>query len=381
MPTLLVTPPSWRADLVAPEDLAEEVARLDGYHRIPSRLPVAPPGRGLTEDQLGRRRVMTVLSAAGLTEVLDYPFVSEAENQLWGSAEVGSTVVSVKLANPISEVDGRLRVSLLPGLLQTVRRNHARGFRDLALYEVGRVFLPGSQVGSAHVPPGAMALDPAVLADLNRGIPDQPWHVGVVLTGQDTASAPGVAARAFDWQDALDYARMVPEVLGARVIVAQGQHQAFHPGRTAQLTTPEGQHVGWAGEIHPQVVSQLNLPDRTCAVELDLSAVLSTRSESVQAQDLSVQTPATQDVALLVDADLPAATLMATLAEGAGELLEDLRVFDVYQGDRVEAGKKSVALAMRFRASDRTLTAEEASASRQAAVDLAAARHAAVLRG
>lgn len=376
-----VTPPSWRSDLVAPEDLAEEVARLDGYHKIPSRLPVAPPGRGLTRDQIGRRRVMNTLAAAGLTEVLDYPFVSQAENNLWGAAEDGAEVAAIKLFNPISEAKGWMRVSLLPGLLDTLRRNYARGFRDLTLFQSGLVFLHGDQVGSAHIPAGGVPLDDAVLADVNAGIPRQPWRVGVVLAGQEAPTAPGLTPRPLGWQDALDHAFMVADTLGVELKVAQGTHQGFHPGRTARFTTEDGVFVGWAGELHPQILAAGNLPERACAVELDLDTLLAARPDGVQAQDLSVHTPATQDVALLVDADLPAGHLVATLREGAGDLLEEVRVFDVYQGDRLPDGQKSVALAMRFRAPDRTLTADEASASREAAVALAAERHGAVLRG
>lgn len=377
----MVTPPSWRSDLVAQEDLAEEVARLDGYHKIPSRLPVAHPGRGLTRQQIGRRRVMNTLAAAGLTEVLDYPFVSQAENNLWGDARAGTHVPSIKLFNPISEAKGWMRVSLLPGLLETLRRNHSRGFRDLALFQAGLVFLPASQVGSRHVPAGGLKLDDDVLADVNAGIPEQPWRVGVVLAGQEAPTAPGMGARTLGWQDAVDYAFMVADTLGVEMQVANGSHQGFHPGRTATFTTADGALVGWAGELHPQIVAAGNLSERTCAVELDLDALLAARPDGVQAQDLSVHTAATQDVALLVDADLPAGVLVTTLREGAGDLLEDVRVFDVYQGDRLPAGQKSVALAMRFRAPDRTLTADEASASREAAVALAAERHGAVLRG
>lgn len=377
----MVTPPSWRSDLVAQEDLAEEVARLDGYHKIPSRLPVAPPGRGLTGEQLGRRRVMNTLAAAGLTEVLDYPFVSQAENNLWGAPEAGTQVPSVKLFNPISEAKGWMRVSLLPGLLETLRRNHARGFRDAALFQSGVVFLAGTQVGSEHVPAGGVKLEDHVLADVNAGIPEQPWHVGVVLAGQEAATAPGLVPRSLGWEDALDYAFMVGQSLGVELHTANGSHQGFHPGRTARFTTPDGVFVGWAGELHPQVLASGNLPERTCAVELDLDALLAARPDGVQAQELSVHTPATQDVALVVNKDLPAAELVNTLREGAGELLEEVRVFDVYQGDRVPDGQKSVALAMRFRAPDRTLTADEASASREAAVALASERHGAILRG
>ena len=131
----IVTPPSWRPDLTGEDDLVEEIARLDGYDKIPNRLPVAPPGRGFTRSQAARRRVATTLAAAGLTEVLSYPFVAQADNDRWGSPE-GARVPSIRLANPISEAQPLLRVSILPGLLEVLKRNHSRGFRDLALYEI-----------------------------------------------------------------------------------------------------------------------------------------------------------------------------------------------------------------------------------------------------
>lgn len=376
-----VVPPSWRPDLVAKEDLVEEIARLVGYDTIPSRLPVAPPGRGLTAEQQARKRVADALAATGLTEVLAYPFVSQADNELWGAPEPGVPVPSVKLANPISEAQGMLRVSLLPGLLEVLRRNTSRGFRDLALYEVGRVFRPGEQLGSAGIPPLGAHPGRAVLDEIEAGIPAQPRHLAAVLAGRDAAQGPWTAPRAFDWQDALDAARLAAEVLGVELTVRQGTHQAFHPGRTAVLATADGTPLGYAGELHPQLVAAQDLPERTVAMELNLSSLVGAEVEVVQAPPISGYPAATQDVALVVDAAVPAAELRAALEEGAGELLEDVRVFDVYQGPGIEEGRKSVAFALRFRAPDRTLTADEASAARAAAVAVAAERHGAVLRG
>jgi phenylalanyl-tRNA synthetase beta chain len=376
-----VVPPTWRPDLVAKEDLVEEVARLDGYDRIPSRLPVAPPGRGLTAEQQARKRVADALAAAGLTEVLAYPFVSQADNELWGAPQAGVPVPSVKLANPISEAQGMLRVSLLPGLLDVLRRNTSRGFRDLALYEIGRVFRPGDRVGSASIPPLGARPSQEVLDDLEAGLPAQPRHLAAVLAGKDAAESPWVTPRPFDWQDVLDAARLAAEVLGVELDVSQGTHQAFHPGRTAVLATADGTPVGYAGELHPKLVAAQDLPERTVAMELNLSSLLDAELDVVQARPISGYPAATQDVALVVDASVPAAQLRAALEEGAGELLEDVRVFDVYQGPGIEEGRKSVAFALRFRAPDRTLTADEASAAREAAVAVAAERHGAVLRG
>lgn len=378
---LQATVPSWRPDLKDKEDLAEEVARLVGYEHIPSRLPAAPAGRGYTTEQALRRRVLDALAAAGLTEVSAYPFVTEAENRLFGTPEEGAPVESVALLNPISESHGYLQRSLLPGLVQVLRRNHARGFRDLALYQAGIVFLPGAHQGTASIPAVGAKPEPQVLEELNAGLPAQPRHIAAVFTGHDAAPAPGVSPRPHDWQDALDTARLVCEVAGVAPIVEQGRHQAFHPGRTARLLDTGGHTLGWAGELHPQVLKDLELPERTVAMELDLTAVLGLAGEPVVAQPVSVYPATSQDVALVVDADLPAAVLLDTLREGAGELLESARIFDDYRGTGIEEGKKSVAVAMVFRSPDRTLTNEEAGVARTAAVELAAQRHGAVLRG
>ncbi|QMS56819.1 MULTISPECIES: phenylalanine--tRNA ligase subunit beta [Kocuria] len=375
-----VVPPSWRPDLLEKEDLVEEVARLDGYDRIPDRLPVAPPGRGFTRSQAARRRVATTLAAAGLTEVLSYPFVSQADNDLWASPE-GEHVASVKLANPISEAQPMLRASVLPGLVEVLKRNRSRGFRDLALYEIGHVFLADGVVADTQpVPPLGVRPGDQELERLNAAVPDQPRKLAAVLAGNDAPAGPWVAPRPLDWQDALDVAELAARAVGVELTVAQGSHHAFHPGRTARLSTADGVEIGVAGELHPQLVAAQGLPERTCAVELDLSALLDHESAAVTAQAISGYPAATQDVALVVDADVPAADLLATVRRGAGELLEAAEVFDVYSGTGIPEGKKSVAIALRFRAPDRTLTADEASHARENAVDAAHREHGAEIR-
>ncbi len=380
--TLRVTSPSWRHDLRIPEDLVEEIARLDGFDRIPSTLPVAPPGRGLSRAQAQRRRVADVLAGAGLIEVLDYPFVSEAQNRLFGSAteEAGARQAMVRLSNPISQEFGFLRTSLLPNLLETARRNASRGFKDVALYEVGLVFLPGERLGSASNEPNGVKPSDEALADLDAGIPDQPRRVAAVFAGHEAAAAAGFAPRAFDWQDPIAAALQVGRAVGVELTVVQGAHQAFHPGRTAQLRLADGTPVGVAGELLPTWLESADMPARTCAMELDLDAVLAASPERVVAGPLSTFVATTQDVALVVDQDVVAGDVKATLAEGAGELLESVELFDVYVGKGIEEGKKSLAFALRFRAPDRTLTADEASEARAAATELAAQRHGAVQR-
>ncbi len=378
----LVTVPSWRPDMDIADDLIEEIARLVGYEQIPSTLPVAPPGRGLTGAQRSKRRVLDALAAAGLTEVLAYPFVSQAQNATFGAPVEGTEVPAVHLANPISAEFGWLRTSLLPGLLEIARRNASRGFRDTALFEGGLVFWPREQLGSATLPAGGARPSDAELQDLNAGIPDQPWHLAAVLSGRVSNGALGESARAWDWADALDAARLVSDTLGAELRVTQGTHQAFHPGRCARLETAEGALVGWAGELHPDYLAANDLPERTVAMEVDVRELLAAAPESIVAQqDLSSFPAATQDVALVVPAELSAAQVLEALREGAGELLEHAELFDDYRGQGIEPGSKSLAFALRFRATDRTLTADEASAAREAAVAVAAERFGAQARG
>ena len=374
-----VTAPSWRPDLAIKEDLVEEVARVIGYDQIPATLPVAPPGRGLSRSQSQRRRVLQGLADFGMTEVLCYPFVSEAQNNTFGAAQAGDQVKAITLANPISKEFRFLRTSLLPGLLDTARRNNGRGFRDLALYEGGLVFLPGVQLGSSVLPPLGAKPSDEVLAELFAGVPNQPWQIAGVFTGHEAPAAAGFAPRAWDWADALDAARTVADILGTELEIAQGSHQAFHPGRAAALKL-NGEIVGYAGELHPALLKDADLPARTVAFELNAAAVMDAAPAVVVAEHLSTQPLATQDVALVVDREVVAGDVLAALREGAGELLEDVALFDVYEGKGIEDGKKSLAFGLRFRATDRTLTADEASEARAAAVAVAAEKFGAVQR-
>ncbi|WAP50995.1 phenylalanine--tRNA ligase subunit beta [Arthrobacter sp. ATA002] len=375
-----VTPPSWRSDLETREDLTEEIIRLVGYENIPSTLPTAPPGRGLTRIQQQRRRLQQALAAAGLTEVLSYPFVTEEDNNTFGTPDAGTPPAAVKLANPLSAEFGYLRTSVLPGLFEVAKRNLSRGFRDLALFESGSVFLPGEQLGTETIPPLGVRPSEEVLDSLYEGVPDQPLHIGVLFTGHESQPGAGYTPRAWDWADAVDTARLMGDVLGVELVVSQGEHQAFHPGRTAKLSLRSGETVGYAGELHPKLLAARDLPARTVALELDADALFDAAPEVIVAREISSFPATTQDVALVVEAAIPAETVLETLREGAGELLEDISLFDVYSGKGIDEGHKSLAFALRFRAPDRTLTADEASESRAAAVALAAERFGAVQR-
>ncbi|QXQ11397.1 phenylalanine--tRNA ligase subunit beta [Paeniglutamicibacter sp. Y32M11] len=374
-----VTAPSWRPDLTTKQDLVEEIARLVGYHLIPSTLPTAPPGRGFSRVQGQRRRVVAALADSGLTEVLSYPFVTAVQNNTFG-APVAGEVKAVKLNNPMSSEFGFMRTSMLPGLLGIARRNHGRGFRDLALYEAGLVFLPGDTLGTATIPPVGIKPSEAELEALYGGLPHQPMHIAAVLSGNDSPVAAAHTPRVYDWADALDTALLVADVLGVEVVTSQGAHQAFHPGRTAALALRDGTHLGYAGELHPKLLAELDLPARTVAMEINVDELFEAAADVIVAKEISTFPISTQDVALVVDQSVVASDVLETLREGAGELLEDIALFDVYTGTGIEDGKKSLAFGLRFRATDRTLTADEASEARAAAVALAAERFAAVQR-
>lgn len=375
-----VVPPTWRPDLTAKADLAEEVARLLGYDRIPSVLPVAPPGRGLTRAQRVRRGVADALAASGSTEVLAFPFVTEAENAVYGSVD-GSPVASVKLANALDASTPYLRRSLLPGLIGVARRNLSRGLTDLHVFELGLVFLPepGREYGTADLPIGWERPSEAILDELNAGIPAQPRHVAVLLTGDLVAKQPGRTAEPAGIADALDAVRRIAHAAGAEVEFAEGSHQAMHPGRTAEVRVA-GQVVGYAGELHPRLTEQADLPRVVAVAEVDLDALIALTDPAVEAHALGTLPAATQDLSLVVGADVPAARVAQAVREGAGELLEELRLVDDYRGQGVPEGSKSLTFALRFRAADRTLTAAEASDAKLAGAALAAERTGAAIR-
>ncbi|PZG21558.1 phenylalanine--tRNA ligase subunit beta [Micromonospora craterilacus] len=378
---LTVTPPTWRPDLTDPADLVEEVVRLDGYEKVPSLLPTAPPGRGLTWQQRRARAVSRSLAERGYVEVLAHPFVAADLADQLGLPADDSRRQAVRLANPLSEEEPLLRTTLLGPLLGIVKRNLGRGLRDLALYEIGTVFQPRPGAGR----PPAMGVDrrptDAEFAAADAVVPHQPRHVAVVLTGDVEPAGWWGAGRPAGWADAIEAGRAVLAAAGVpdgRIEVRATGYAPWHPGRCAELLV-DGSVVGHAGELHPAVVAALELPRRTSAMELDLDALPA--APVAPAPMVSGFPPALIDVALVVDDSVPAQEVRQALTDGAGELLESVRLFDVYASEQLGAGRKSLAYKLTFRAPDRTLTVEEAVAARDAAVARAAERFGATLRG
>ncbi|MFJ8042236.1 phenylalanine--tRNA ligase subunit beta [Kitasatospora sp. NPDC096147] len=377
---LEVTPPSWRPDLTDPYDLAEEVIRLEGYDNVPARLPSVPPGKGLTEAQRFHRRTGVALAGAGYVEVNNYPFLGDAAFDALGLDAGDSRRRTVKLVNPLNDEEPALRTTLLPGLLGALRRNVGRGNTDLAIFEQGTVFLPKAELKVAPRLPVDRRPSAEQLAELDAALPDQPRRVAVALAGERLPSGWWGKGAGASWADAVEAARTVARAAGVELTVRQAQYAPWHPGRCAELSV-DGRVVGHAGELHPRVIKALHLPERTSAMEIDLDLLGAENADRVSGPPVSSYPVATQDVALIVDAAVPAAEVEAALRDGAGELLEAIRLFDVFTGEQAGEGKKSLAYSLRFRAADRTLTADEASAARGAAVEAATARTGAVLRG
>jgi phenylalanyl-tRNA synthetase beta chain len=364
---LRVTPPSWRPDLTGPSELVEEVLRLEGYDTIPVVLPSAPPGRGLTDAQRLRRTASRALAAAGLIEVVLPPFVSDASLEV-----LGGGMTPPRLVNPLAETESLLRPSLLPGLLAALQRNVGRGLTDVALFETGIVFVtPGT---GAVAPPATGRPSDEQLAALNAALPTQPRHVGLVLAGTRQR-------RPVDWADAAEAVVAMGRALGLSLATRRIEWGPWHPGRCAEIQL-DGQRVGFAGELHPRVIAALSLPPRTVSAEANLDIIVNAAITKgpVRAPVVSSYPPSSVDVALVVEEGVPAADVELALREGAGSLLEELRLFDVYTGPQVGAGRRSLAYALRFRAPDRTLTDAEVMAARDAAVAAAGNHVGAVLR-
>ena len=378
---LWVLAPSWRPDLTDPIDLVEEVARLEGYDSIPSLLPLTPPSPGLSSDQRRRRSVARALAEAGYVEVLNYPFVAPAVHDAFGLDADDSRRVAVRVANPLSDAEPELRTSLLPGLLKALQRNLSRGQRDVDLFELGLVFHPKRDAKPAPRLGVDRRPTDEELAGLFAAVPEQPRHVAVVLAGDRDPAGWWGQGRAASWADAVESARIVAASAGVELVVRPGDLAPWHPGRCAELVIAESagdRVVGYAGELHPRVVSALDLPPRTAAMELDLDAL--PLPAVATAPEISPFPPALLDVALVVADSVPATEVGAALIEGAGPLLESLRLFDVYTGAQIGDGRKSLAFNLTFRAPDRTLTVEEATTARDSAVAAASGSVGAAIR-
>jgi phenylalanyl-tRNA synthetase beta chain len=375
--SLTVTPPSWRPDLLQPADLVEEVLRLEGLEVIPSVLPSAPAGRGLSAGQRRRRAVGKSLALSGYVEVLPTPFLPAGVFDAWGLSADDERRHTTQVLNPLEADRPHLATTLLPGLLEALARNVSRGIVDVALFAIAQVVQPTEQTKSVGLIPVQRRPTDEEIALLDASLPRQPQHVAAVLTGLREPRGPWGEGRRAEAADAFEAVRTIAAASGIDVLLRAAQYLPWHPGRCAEVLVGDTV-IGHAGQLHPAVIERSGLPNGTCAVELNLDAM--PIAEALPAPRVSPFPAVFQDVSLVVDADVAAQTVEDAIRDGAGELLEEVRLFDVYTGPQLGESRRSLTFALRFRAADRTLTEDEASAARDAAVRSAAERVDAVLR-
>ena len=375
---LSVIPPPWRPDLTDAQDFSEEVIRLVGYDKVPSILPTPPSGRGLTRAQQLRRRIGRTLAGEGFVEVVSFPFVGTADLDALGLPADDPRRRMLRLSNPLSSEAPYMTTTLLPGVLRTAAKNVGHGNTDVAIFETATVTLPRDAGPAAILPVDRRPTDDEFAA-LDAALPAQPLHLALVALGDEVSGGWWGEGRPVSWADAVEAVRSVADALGLEITATAADLAPWHPGRCAELAVGD-RVVGHAGEVHPKVCEAFGLPERTVAAEVDLDLLIELAVHLRPAPTFSSYPGAKEDVALVVDASVPAAEVEAALREGAGELLESVRLFDLYTGEQVGEGRKSLAYALRFRAPDRTLKEGEAAAARDAAVALAAERTGAVQR-
>ncbi|HZY68552.1 MAG TPA: phenylalanine--tRNA ligase subunit beta [Devosia sp.] len=334
--TLQVTVPSWRPDVTQKADLVEEVMRMEGVGKVPvDPLPrlTGVASRMLTTVQNRRRTVKRVLAARGLDEAVTWSFISEAEAKRFGGGKP-----ELKLANAIAADLSDMRPSLLPGLLAAVRRNANRGFSDLAIFEVGQVFLSDRPEGQ-HTYATA----------LRAGSTPRTWQGGGELSVFDAKA---------------DLAAVL-DALGHDIDKLQVVAEApawSHPGRGGRVQLGPTNIIAHFGELHPALAAEMDLSARVVGFELDLDAVPEPRRKPIKSKPalkLSDLMPLERDFAFLVDRKVPAATLLRAARNADKALITGVDIFDLFEGVGVGEGKKSVAIRVTLQPTEKTLTDEE----------------------
>jgi phenylalanyl-tRNA synthetase beta chain len=317
------------------------------------------------------------LALNGYIEILPTPFLPAGVFDQWGLAADDPRRTTTQVLNPLESDRPQLATTLLPGLLEALARNVSRGAVDVALYAIQQVVEPTSETRAVDRIPNNRRPTDEEISILDASLPVQPQHVGAVLAGLREPAGPWGPGRRVEAIDAFEAVRVIGRAAGIELTLRAAQYLPWHPGRCAAVLVGETV-VGHAGQLHPAVVERSGLPKDTCAVEIDLDAMPLT--ERLPAPAVSPFPAVFQDIALIVDEDVDAQTVVNAVRAGAGSLLEDIRLFDVYTGPQIGEGRKSLAMALRFRAADRTLTEDEASAARDAAVKTASERVGAVQR-
>lgn len=349
--TVLV--PSRRKDITIKEDLIEEVARIYGYDDIPSTLPVfdkVTSGQ-LTDRQYKTRMVKEVLEGAGLDQAITYSLVSKEDATAFSMQQRQT----IDLLMPMSEAHASLRQSLLPHLIEAASYNVARKNKDVKLFEIGNVFFANGE----------------------GELPDQVEYLSGILTGDYVVNQWQGKKETVDFYLAKGVVDRVSEKLNLEFSYRRADIDGLHPGRTAEILL-ENKVVGFIGELHPILAADNDLK-RTYVFELNFDALMAVSVGYINYQPIPIFPGMSRDIALEVDQNIPAADLLSTIHAHGGNILKDTLVFDVYQGEHLEKGKKSIAIRLNYLDTEETLTDERVSKV-QAEIEAALIEQGAVIR-
>lgn len=333
--SLDVTIPTFRPDLEREIDLVEEIARLHGFNAVSSTLPASGEKHGrLTAAQRMERLLRSSLEASGVYEAMTYSFIDPAQIERLRVPVADADLVL--LENPLSAEQSVLRPSLLPGLVASLRSNVNRGIENAALYEIGRVFVASG-----------------------KKLPHETLRVGVTAIGSLSEAGWYAKPAPVDFFDSKGIVEALMTALGVESwSLAAASHPTYHPGRCAAITCGEVE-AGLIGELHPEIQRALDLPSPVALIELDLEPITSAIVAIRPFRELARHPAVMLDLAVVVDEPVGVGEVEAMIAQTGGALLEGLLLFDVYRGEQVEAGRKSLAFQMVFRAPNRTLTDDE----------------------
>ncbi|HDZ7551518.1 TPA: phenylalanine--tRNA ligase subunit beta [Staphylococcus aureus] len=350
---ITVQVPSRRKDITIKEDLIEEVARIYGYDDIPSTLPVfekVTSGQ-LTDRQYKTRMVKEVLEGAGLDQAITYSLVSKED----ATAFAMQQRQTIDLLMPMSEAHASLRQSLLPHLIEAASYNVARKNKDVKLFEIGNVFFANGE----------------------GELPDQVEYLSGILTGDYVVNQWQGKKETVDFYLAKGVVDRVSEKLNLEFSYRRADIDGLHPGRTAEILL-ENKVIGFIGELHPTLAADNDLK-RTYVFELNFDALMAVSVGYINYQPIPRFPGMSRDIALEVDQNIPAADLLSTIHAHGGNILKDTLVFDVYQGEHLEKGKKSIAIRLNYLDTEETLTDERVSKV-QAEIEAALIEQGAVIR-
>jgi phenylalanyl-tRNA synthetase beta chain len=365
--------PSYRQDITLEEDLVEEVARLIGYDSIPSTLPFSNAGGALTQAQQQLEQLRGLNVGLGLYETINYSFISPQEAEKLLTAQTHPWRRPLAIANPLTEEQSVMRLSLLPGLLNCARRNISRRNLDLALFELGSVY---------DVEAGGGRIEDGKIDDKNFGCDDhnlaQPREIptwALLLSGFAPASWQGPGA-AYDYFYAKGLIEAVVAAFNAGSLnykrAPAELYPYLHPGRSA-LVYLGGVELGVLGELDPRVAANYDVAAGTVVAEIWLDPLFKAAQAAISA-DLPKYPAMERDIALVGSADIEAAAVEEAIRSAAGPLVEQVKLFDIYNGPPIPKGQRSLAYALSFRNTSRTLTDAEADAAMERIVGVVGER-------